>query len=144
MTEHNGERRRDLLLIALPLSVLAVLISLVVAGAVYLELRQRTDENRHLVERTQTLAEDVQTVLAAREAAQRAADQQQLDSCYQRNATGPALRRLLEAIKPAIGGDLEALAIIDSYIEQMRQNTPTRSECNALADKLELPRQAGP
>ena len=142
MTEpEQHDRRRDLLLIALPLSVIAVLISIGMAVAVYLELSQQTAANRKLGRETAELAERVAAVQKGREDAQAAADQAQLDGCYQRNATGPAIRRLLVAIKPALGNDAAALAIVDGYIEQTLENTPTRSDCNALADKLGLPRQ---
>lgn len=140
MTEQ--ERRRDLILIALPLSVLAVIISLIVAGLVYLDLDQRATENRKLAEDTAELAERVRAVQKGREDAQRAADQAQVDSCYSRNAQGPALQKLLGAVRPVLA-DAEARAIIDDYIELSRQSTPTIRECHALADRLGLPRRTG-
>ena len=138
MTEH--ERRRDALLIALPLAVLAVLIALAVAGGVYLELSEQTAANRKLAHETAALARELKTVQQGREDALVAVNQAQLDTCYSRNANGPALRRLLEAVKPALQSEA-ALATVDSYIELTREVTPTRAECNELADTLGLPRQ---
>lgn len=136
-----SDRRRDLLLIALPLSVLAVIISTALAVAVYLELSHHTDTNRRLINDTAELAERVEAVQEGREEALHASQQAQLDDCYQRNSQGPSLRRLLMAIRPALGDDQEAIAIIDSYMEQIFETTPTRRDCNELADKLGLPRQ---
>lgn len=139
MSPETSDRRRDLLLITLPLSILAVLISIIAAGAVYLELSEQTTTNRKLINDAAELAVRVAQVQQGREDARTAANQAQLEQCYQRNATGPALRRLLGAVREGLNPDGQA--IVDAFIEENLENTPTIRDCNELEDSLELPRQ---
>jgi hypothetical protein len=146
--EHERQLQRQVTArVALPLAVGAVLIALVVAGLVYLELSQQTKANRKLsaaiadqVDRNRQLAVDLAKVQAAQNAEQRASARAQVDSCFARIRQGPALARLLVAVKPTVGDDLEAQRVIDDYIASIVETSVTRRECVALADELGVPR----
>jgi biopolymer transport protein ExbB/TolQ len=136
------QQRRQLVIVALPLAVAAVLISLLVAGLTYLELAQRASEAERVARETRALADAVSGVQKGREAALQASNQAQVDNCYSRNAQGPALVRLLFAVRETL--DADGRATIDDFITQMRETTPTVRECHRLADELKLPRRRTP
>lgn len=85
-----------------------------------------------------TLARTISVEIAKRRKSEQAANQSQVNTCFQRNTNGPALRELLEAIIPAVAPDRKAVQIVQSYISLSAQTTPTVKECNELARKLHV------
>lgn len=84
------------------------------------------------------LSRKIATEVAKRKKSEQAANQSQVNTCFQRNTSGPALRELLQAIIPAVAPDRQAVQTIQSYIALSQQNTPTVKECNELARKLHV------
>ena len=136
MTEHEheeqqAEAKRENARVSLYLGLAAIVISLLIGGGVYLELREQTNETRRI-------AGDVKAVQTERTKAARAANQDQVDQCFARNAQGPALVRVLIAFRDQLT-DEEARATVQDYIVQISEGAPTIRECNALAERLGLP-----
>lgn len=64
--------------------------------------------------------------------------QASVDSCFQRNAQAPIVRKLLLALRVHAAGEPRVLEAIETYLANVEDTTPRLSECRELATELEL------
>jgi len=103
------------------------------------DTRNLAETNTELIAESQRQAKILAAETEARKQAEAAANRNQVETCFARNASSPGLRILLLAIKPTVAGDPRAEAAIDNYIELSRENMPSRQSCVDLAKKLDVP-----
>lgn len=102
------------------------------------DTRHLAEQNRELVEAVHRQSDEVQKVQKGRLAADRASRQDQVDSCFSRNATMPGVLALLAALEKVVT-DPEDMERIRNYIELTKDQTPTKGDCVALARRLHVP-----
>lgn len=135
--EAGAEAKRESARVSLYLGLAAIIISLLVGGGIYLELRDQTIATRKI-------ASEVRQVQDERVKATRAANEEQVNQCFIRNAQMPGLLAVLVAFRDQLS-DPVARAQVQDYIAQIAESTPTIRECNDLARSLGLPvRRARP
>lgn len=129
--EARAEAKRESARVSLYLGLAAIVISLLVGGGIYLELRDQTIATRKI-------ASEVRQVQDERVKATRAANEEQVNQCFIRNAQMPGLLAVLVAFRDQLT-DPAARAQVQDYIAQIAESTPTIRECNDLARTLGLP-----
>lgn len=129
--EAQAEAKRESARVSLYLGLAAIVISLLVGGGIYLELREQTNTTRKI-------ASEVKEVQGERAEAAKAANQEQVNQCFIRNAQMPGLLAVLIAFRDQLS-DPVARAQVQDYIAQIAESTPTIRECNDLARSLGLP-----
>ncbi len=95
-----------------------------------------TSDTRHLTESNRELATKVAIEIAKRRETEITSNQNQVTTCFERNASSPGLIDLLEAIKPVVSDNAKAAAAINNYIALLSENVPSKAACTALARKL--------
>lgn len=98
--------------------------------------RQVTVDLASVVRRNQQLSAGLAVEQQKRHEAEVAANKNQVQTCFERNAQAPGLQALLEAIRPVVATSQEATSALDNYVALSRENVPSRHSCMTLADKL--------
>jgi hypothetical protein len=98
--------------------------------------RQLVIDTRQVVQRNQDLAKAVAVEQRKRRKAEIAANRNQVQTCFERNAQAPGLRALLEAIQPVVRASPKANEAIENYLALTRENVPSHSACVTLAQNL--------